>query len=510
MNLRLFVAFVLVGAAVGASAIAQPAGGAAPAGSGSGSASGAPAAAPGDAALKIAQSAFDEGQVAFLSGDFDKAAENFKKAYDARPFPQFLYNIAASYHRKAKAKSDPDSYDKAVTYYKRYLDEDKQAQDRDKVEKAIEVLEAEAKRLRATPVGTGSGSAQPPAAPSKEVEQLGDAGIRGLMVIESSPQGATIYLDGKEKGPWGTTPWSGTVSGEHTISVEKRGYKVAEKRLAADPTKLTVLSFVIAEEDYLGWLEIKSNVPGADIFLDDKSVGAIGKTPYSGNFKPGKHTVWVSADGYDEYKQDIEVIAGEAAEVNAALKGSPVGYLNLRGQGIEDSKIYVDDQVLCERGPCRKPVKEGSHTIVIRRPGYKPYIRHLEIQAKTETSLKIDLAPQPGRADAVVTYVLSAGFLGGGIYLGLQSNKLHDDLQKQIASGNPPPDQNDPRFQRGKIYSIAADAAFGLAAVTALTAVYYTFREKGAPSAATIDVRAVALTPEIGPGYAGIGMEVHW
>src|SRR5690242_21042871 len=91
-----------------------------------------------------------------------------------------------------------------------------------------------------------------------------------------------------------------------------------------------------------------------------------------------------------------------------------------------------------------------------RRPGYKPYILRLEIQAKTETSLKIDLAPQPGRADAVVTYVLSAGFLGGGIYLGLQSNQLHDDLQKQIAAGNPPPDQNDPRFQRGKIYSIAA------------------------------------------------------
>ncbi|HTJ46913.1 MAG TPA: PEGA domain-containing protein [Kofleriaceae bacterium] len=487
-------------------AAAQPAGG----GGGAGG-SGAPAAAPGDAALKIAQSAFDEGQVAFLSGDFDKAADNFKKAYDARPFPQFLYNIAASYHRKGKAKSDPDAYDKAVTYYKRYLDEDKNAQDRDKVEKAISVLEGEAKRLRATPTpGGGSGSSAPPAAPSKEVEQLGEAGIRGLMVIESSPQGATIYLDGKDKGPFGTTPWSGTVQGEHTISVEKRGYKIAEKRIAADPSKLTVLSFVIAEEDYLGWLEIKSNVPGADIFLDDKAVGAIGKTPYSGNFKPGKHTVWVSADGYDEYQQQIEVIAGEAAEVNAALKGSPVGYLNLRGPGIEDSKIYVDDQILCERGPCRKPVKEGEHTIVIRRPGYKPYIRRMEIQAKTETSIKVDLSPEPGRADAIVTYVISAGFLGGGIYLGMQSSKLHDDIQKQIDSGMPPPDQNDPRFQRGKIYAIAADAAFGLAAITALTAVYYTFREKGAPSAATIDVRAVALTPEIGPGYAGLGLEVHW
>src|SRR5690242_21000907 len=64
-----------------------------------------------------------------------------------------------------------------------------------------------------------------------------------------------------------------------------------------------------------------------------------------------------------------------------------------------------------------------------RRPGYKPYIRHLEIQAKTETSLKIDLAPQPGRADAVVTYVLSAGFLGGGIY---RSEEHTSELQSHV------------------------------------------------------------------------------
>jgi len=515
MKLRLFAVILIAGACLaGTRATAQPA--ASPeAGSGSGSAAAPPtapagSAASGNAALQAAQAAFNDGQVAFLSGNFDDAATKFKAAYDARPFPQFLYNVAASYHRKGKAKNDADSYDEAVKYYKRYLDEDKKAQDRAKVEKTIGVLEAESKRLRAVKPPEGGGTAPPVTAPSKEVQQLGDVAMRGLVVIESSPQGATIYLDGKSKGPFGTTPWSGTLEGEHGITVEKRGYKIGEKRLAADPSKLLVVSFVLSEEDYLGWLEIKSNVPGAQIYLDDKSVGAIGKTPYSGNFKPGKHTVWVTADGYDEYKQEIEVVAGEAAEVNAQLKGSPVGYLNLRGYGIEDSKIYIDGEVLCERGPCRKPVKEGVHTLTVKRPGYKPYSRRLEVQAKTESSFKVSLAKKPGRTDAVFTYVLSAGFLGGGIYAGLQSKKLKDDLAKEIAAGNPPPDPNDPRFQRGKIYSWVADGAFALAGITALTAVYYTFRDKGAPSTATIDVRAVALHPEIAPGYAGLGMEIHW
>jgi hypothetical protein len=109
----------------------------------------------------------------------------------------------------------------------------------------------------------------------------------------------------------------------------------------------------------------------------------------------------------------------------------------------------------------------------------------------------------------VVAYILAAGFGGGGIYLGLKANSLRDELRDGLG-GTPPIDSNDPRFTRGKIYAIAADAAFGLAGITALTALYYTFRDKGAPSTGLIDVRALALTPQLAPGYAGLGMEMRF
>lgn len=101
-------------------------------------------------------------------------------------------------------------------------------------------------------------------------------------------------------------------------------------------------------------------------------------------------------------------------------------------------------------------------------------------------------------------------FCAGGIVAGVYANGIRDDLKKEIAAGNPPPDSNDPRFLRGKVWAISADAAFAVAGITALTAVYYTFRDKGAPSTGLIDVRALALRPEIGPGYAGLGMGVTW
>ena len=481
-----------------------------------------------------AKSAFDAAQVAYLGGRYDEAITNFQKAYDARQSALFLFNIGAAYQMKAKKSADVTDLDHAVDFYKRYITEDPTASDKAEVEKTIVTLEEESKRLKALPPpgdgtgttvggpgdgsgdgsgsgsgdGSGSGSGTPPTPPP--APQIADAKPRALVVIESEPQGANIYINGKDSGALSQTPWSGSIEGEFTYLIEKRGYKSKEGRLPADPTHLTVLQVVLSEEDYLGWLEIKSNVPGANIFLDNKDVGAIGKTPFSGNFKPGKHKVWISADGYEEVEQEIEIIAGEAAEINASLKGSPVGYLYVRGFGIEKSTIYVDGKVACQRGPCRVPVREGRHRVTVGRSGYKSYRTTIDVQAKTEISLRAALAKKPGRGDAVVAYIFAAGFAGGGVYLGREANKLRDELRTEIDAGDPPPDSADPRFTRGKYFAIGANAAYGVAGILGLAAIYYTFRDKGASSSATIDVRSLVLVPDLGPDRAGLALEMSW
>jgi len=456
-------------------------------------------------AIKKAQAAFDQAQVDYLQGKYDDAASGFQSAYEARQFPQFLYNVGAAYHMKGKMQNDSAAYGKAVEFYKKYLDADPQAADKAKVEKSIGVLEAEIKRLGATPP-----DAAKPTAPSQEVKDLGDVKVRGLVVIESEPSNATIYLDDKKKGPFATTPWSGSLEGDHAVIIEKRGYKVNESKISADPSKLTQYKASMSEEGYLGWVDITSNVPGAEIYLDDKSVGAIAKTPLSQNFKPGKHTFYITVDGYDEYKQELEVLPGQTYTVKAELHGAPVGKLDVLGLGIEDARIVVDGKLLCERGPCIKSVPQGDHTVTVERPDFKPYTHRINIQPKAETSVRVALAPKPGRGDAIVAYVLGGVFLGGGIYLGLQSSHLHDDIKKDIDAGNPPPDSNDPRLTRGKIYAISADACYAISAITLLTGIYYTFRDKGAASTGVVDVHALAIRPEITPTYAGLGAEGHF
>lgn len=197
-------------------------------------------------------------------------------------------------------------------------------------------------------------------------------------------------------------------------------------------------------------------------------------------------------------------------EEKAQLEGEPVGKINVVGFGIEDSKIYLDGKLACERVPCLEALRQGEHTVRVERSGMKPFQRRVTIHARTETTIKVALAQKPGRRNVVVAYILAVGFGGGGAFLGLQANKYRDELRKEIDAGNPPVDTRDSRFLKGKIFAIAADATYVIAGITALTAIYYTFRDQGAPSTGQIGVRSLALQPQIGPGYAGLGMGVSW
>jgi hypothetical protein len=66
-----------------------------------------------------------------------------------------------------------------------------------------------------------------------------------------------------------------------------------------------------------GTLSITASKTGADIFVD--SMGR-GKAPTSFRLEPGKHSVQVVLDGYQDWVQEISVGAGETANVTANLR----------------------------------------------------------------------------------------------------------------------------------------------------------------------------------------------
>lgn len=104
---------------------------------------------------------FEDGTTAFNLGDFRKAVEEYKAAYQLRPDSVFLYNIAQSYRQ---ANDLPN----ALFFYKSYVRNSPNAPNKGEVERRIEALEKEIahqKEMANTPPNgtvTPAGEAPPP------------------------------------------------------------------------------------------------------------------------------------------------------------------------------------------------------------------------------------------------------------------------------------------------------------------------------------------------------------
>jgi len=92
-----------------------------------------------DPATRAAKRHFDKGQKLFTLGKFDDALEEYQKAFDASPIPDFLYNIGQC-HRNL------GDYEQAIFSFKRFLQLDPEAPNREKVEIIIDELEDKLER----------------------------------------------------------------------------------------------------------------------------------------------------------------------------------------------------------------------------------------------------------------------------------------------------------------------------------------------------------------------------
>ena len=271
---------------------------------------------PPEATLRRTQAIFDEAGSAYLRGDYDAAEVAFEAAYAQRPYAEFLFDAAACFQVVARQPNgDVDDYTRAIALYRQYRAT--RPTDAAEVETTIAALEGEIAR-----VSTSRDPSAMRLLPSPTISSLGVPALRGLVVIESSPPNATIYLDDRLKGPFAITPWAGRLVGEPKIIIEQRGYGSSESTIEADPSKLFVMQATMSRANNLGWVEVTSDVPNADVYQDDKAQGVIARTPYTANIAPGKHTFWVSAPGHTEYRKEVVVDAGKAVMVDARLASS--------------------------------------------------------------------------------------------------------------------------------------------------------------------------------------------
>jgi hypothetical protein len=232
----------------------------------------APAAAPAvtpDVDLQVAKSEFEAAQTLFIKDQFDDAAAHFLAAFARKPFPAFLFNAAVSFEKAQKLE-------KASEFFQKYLDRDPSAADAASVKTRIDAI----KTILSPPTPAAGTPGLPGGPPVAPVPALPAIETKGLVVIDSKPQGATIYLDNKTNGVFAKTPWQGSLESKPVkLILEAKGFKPEERSIGPRSDKLLDVYIALSEEHFLGWVEIISNVPGAEVFIDRKDIGAIGRTP---------------------------------------------------------------------------------------------------------------------------------------------------------------------------------------------------------------------------------------
>jgi hypothetical protein len=149
-----------------------------------------------------AQQHFDRGAKLYNLGHFQESIPEFEKAYELDPSPIFLFNIAQS-HRQLGNK------ERALFFYRRYLEQAPNAANRDDVQKRMKDLEAslqqEAELKQRPPPGvtdhvsTGNGvTDNPPPQPAPVQPETPNVPPPG----GAEPGGTTPPAAGERRRPW--------------------------------------------------------------------------------------------------------------------------------------------------------------------------------------------------------------------------------------------------------------------------------------------------------------------
>jgi hypothetical protein len=438
---------------------------------------------------------YDEAHIAFLAGRFLDAAAKFDQGYAQSGVVAFLFNSAVAWERAGKLQQ-------ASERYAEYLVKDPSAADHGEIQERLGAIKEA--------ISTNQTSAN--------VSQIK---TKAITVIETKPGKAEIRLDDPNGPIFAISPFRGTLpSGSHVVYVRAKGYKPEFKEVPNVEGEFRALYFALSEEYFLGHLELKSNIAGADVYLeqitDDKGAAvehegdpeaAVGTTPFSNQIPPGRWEVRVKKLGYKDYRTEVDVPQGKVLTQTVHLELLPFAFIDLKAETPESigAVAYLGENAkeeLCTL-PCQAQLDPGEHVIVIKKDKKKTLQFEVAVGKSDLVTVKVKMEPYTPRYPAIVTGVLMAGAGGAGIYFGLKAKGIREDLEDDLAAFEQL-EADDPRARQGRVNAIVADGLFAATAVLGALTIFYLLREKGDPSQGEKEQKNLAVTPVFGPTGGGV------
>ncbi|TAJ43207.1 PEGA domain-containing protein, partial [Methanofollis fontis] len=229
----------------------------------------------------------------------------------------------------------------------------------------------------------------------------------GTLQINSTPAGASVYLNGTATGDLTNATLADKPVGTYNVTVELNGYDPATEIVTLSKDETEDVSFTLVQQ--LGTLQINSTPSGAAVYLNGTATGDLTNATLAD--KPvGTYNVTVLKDGYDPATEIVTVTKDESEEVSFTLvqqlgtlqiNSTPSGaavYLNGTATGDLTNVTLAD-----------KPV--GTYNVTVELEGYDPATEIVTLSKDETEDVSFTLVQQLG------TLQINSTPAGASVYL---------------------------------------------------------------------------------------------
>lgn len=194
-----------------------------------------------------------------------------------------------------------------------------------------------------------------------------------------------------------------------TLENEEKGYEASSKIVELELGKTYSLYFELKLKP--SFIEIKSNVPDADVYIDDIKVGKLSQGSGVFSVSPGRRKIKLEHPDYESVYKYIDILPNSRTKANLNLEPS---FYNITIQSnVEDAVVWIDDVRIgnLKNGILDVKVRKGFRSIKLSKEGYKTATlsRNIKNNERIDINLeqifgtlKLNVSPVPSKIDVYV------------------------------------------------------------------------------------------------------------
>ena len=222
----------------------------------------------------------------------------------------------------------------------------------------------------------------------------------GTLIVSTAEDNVRVLLNGKEY-PRKTQRGQLRIStlGTVNVRVAKEGFEVTPPQTAEVKKGSEVrLEFKMQPVPQVATLQIREATPGAEVLLDQKSLGVVGDDgAFAANsVPPGDHTIELRKDQFLPKRMQRQFVAGRTVAVlgGEGVLAAAVGTVKLSRAPADAQVVYrrADETQSHELRGNQADLPTGNYVFTARAPGYTDKTERLQVAAGETASLQLALA----------------------------------------------------------------------------------------------------------------------